>query len=222
MDKLIGWGEKEEEGSSHQEGIQDWLLNKTAESNQASTGSTSIVGKSRIELDTEKWLEKQHGMEKEKKEKKKKEKEMEPPTFVFRKKGKITEEESIELKRTHNDILKWVKSARRAGIENEEQESFKEQKTLNKELRLEQIRRKMTAWDTLRLCRNLAKDIIETSLSQLCNIQPELMHECEPELMPGHPLDLMPGRAEQQTGEGEQMGMGGHVTYMVGGRPLNK
>ena len=46
--------------------------------------------KSRVEIDTDKMLEKQQS--REEKEKKKKEKGKEPPTFVFRTKGKITVE----------------------------------------------------------------------------------------------------------------------------------
>ena len=37
------------------------------------------------------------------------------PTFVFKKKGKITEEESVVLKKTHKDILTWVRKTKSKG-----------------------------------------------------------------------------------------------------------
>ena len=34
LDRLVGWGEMEEEGSSHQEGVQEWLVRGSTESSQ--------------------------------------------------------------------------------------------------------------------------------------------------------------------------------------------
>ena len=71
-------------------------------------------GKSKVEIETEKMLEKQQSREGSAKEKKEKE----ATGFVFKKRGKISKEESKELRRTHSDILTWARSTKR--------ESYKE------------------------------------------------------------------------------------------------
>ena len=106
LSKLVGWGEQSETDSSQQEGIQDWLVTRTPP--PPSTSVQLPPTESRLQLETEKML-------KEQEKKKDTNADARVPTFVFKKKGKITEEESVVLKKTHKDILTWVRKTKSKG-----------------------------------------------------------------------------------------------------------
>ena len=98
MDKLVGWGEQQDDQSIHQEDAQD---------DGQPRSQVLPVETGRLEQDIEKSLRKENVKEKPKVEA------TPSSSFIFNKRGSIKEDESIEMKRTHKDILEWVRKGRK-------------------------------------------------------------------------------------------------------------
>ena len=198
MDKLVGWGEQQDDQSIHQEGVQDWLVKPTASPSQEK--SQVLPVESRLKKEIEKSLMKDNIKPKDivKEENK-------PTTFVFNKKGKIKKEESQELKRTHKDILEWVRKSRKkesAKMDNQDDDEkdadmdMKGQEELERELRLRMIKKKMASWEGLRFCQRLVMEVLERTLSE---VQEVTVPACDPDKISRNTAkrDLLAERAVQ-------------------------
>ena len=154
LDKLVGWGEAQDEDPSQDEGLNSWLHPAPALEPDKPTEVFQMAGQSRLEQD----LEKQVLKETEKKEND--DAGGETP-FVFQKKGKISKKEAEELRRTHKDLNHWFLLPKRAGLEASKDD---EQEKIERDYRLEGIKRKRAAWEAQRVCKAVVVELLEAAL----------------------------------------------------------
>ena len=81
--------------------------------------------------------------------------------FVLQKKGKISKKEAEELRRTHKDLNHWFLLPKRAGLEAPRDD---EQEKMEREYRLEGIKRKRAAWEAQRVCKAVVVELLEAAL----------------------------------------------------------
>ena len=90
--------------------------------------------------------------------------------FIFNTTGKITTKESKELKRTHTNIFDWAqkdksKIAEKDNFESEEQAELEvepmELDIMDKQERLDRVKRRAVTWETSRICRELVREMVD-------------------------------------------------------------
>ena len=90
--------------------------------------------------------------------------------FIFNTKGKINKKESKELQRTHKNIFDWVQKEKKKV---EEKDCFEKREeiemaiepmevdVMDRQERLDRVKRRAATWETSRICQELTIEMVE-------------------------------------------------------------
>ena len=157
--KLMNWGEVVEgmEKDPHPS-IQDWLEKDDTKEIETAKDDTSEES---IENETERMLSRKRKLQKDGKD---------DDIFKFKKKGKLTKNEIVEIKKTHINIMDWVRKERvklaekesfEKEIEDEPMEMESEPERLEREERVCRMKAKKKRFASRRMTKEILEEVMD-------------------------------------------------------------